>query len=207
MISAFLIKKGKMSSVFLDNGTQTAVTLCHCPPLQVVQIKDNKKDGYRAVQLAYGSKRHPNRPTKARLKKAKLKIKPQGFKEFKLTEDKAPAIGSSITLDSVFSSGDSIKVRGTSKGRGFAGVIKRHGFHRQPVTRGQSDRTRSPGSIGAQTPGKVLKGKKMPGHYGVSTNTVKNLKIISIDKKNYTVTISGSLPGHINSWLTISKDK
>ena len=196
-----------MGSVFLANGAQTAVTLCHCPPLQVVQIKDVKKDGYQAVQLAYGHKKHINRPTKARLKKAKLKINPKGFKEFKLTSDKVPLIGSSITLDSVFSPGDTIKVQGTSKGKGFAGVIKRHGFHRQPVTRGQSDRTRSPGSIGAQTPGKVLKGKKMPGHYGVSTHTIKNLKIISIDKKNYTVTISGSLPGHINSWLTISKDK
>lgn len=196
-----------MSSVFLDTGQQTAVTLCHCPPLHVVQIKDVKKDGYQAVQLAYGHKKHLNQATKARLKKAKLKISPKGFKEFKLVGDKTPVVGSTITLDSVFSPGDTIKVQGISKGRGFAGVIKRHGFHRQPVTGGQSDRTRAPGAIGAQTPGKVIKGKKMPGHYGFSTRSVKNLKIISIDKEKNIITISGPIPGHINSWLTISSSK
>ncbi len=207
MISGFLAKKGKMSSVFLDSGQQMSTTICSCPPLIVIQVKDIKKDGYQAVQIAYGQKKHLHQPISAKLKKNKLKIKPKGFKEFKLTSDKTPEIGQAIPVDAVFSVGDTVNVQGISKGRGFAGVIKRHGFHRQPVTRGQSDRTRSPGSIGAQTPGKVLKGKKMPGHFGASTHTVKNLKIINIDSKKNTITISGGLPGHRNSWITISKTK
>lgn len=204
MISGFIIKKGKMSSVFLDSGKRIAVTQCSCQPLTVTQIKDIKKDGYQAVQLAYGNRKHVHRPTKAKLKKIKLNITPKGFIEFDFNDKDSPKLGAKVTIDTVFSIDDKVKVQGVSKGRGFAGVIKRHGFHRQPVTRGQSDRTRAPGSIGPQTPGKVIKGKKMPGHYGVTTHTVTNLTVISIDKDNHTITISGSLPGHINSWLIIS---
>jgi len=194
-----------MSSVFLDNGHRVAVTQCSCQPLSVTQIKDKKKDGYNAVQLAYGSRKHTDQPTKGKLKKAKLDIHPKGFVEFfSLDPKNTPKLGTKVPIDTVFSVDDLVNVQGVSKGKGFAGVIKRHGFHRQPVTRGQSDRTRAPGSIGAQTPGKVIKGKKMPGHHGVSTHTVTNLKVISIDKDNHTITISGSLPGHINSWLIIS---
>jgi len=193
-----------MSSVFLDDGRRIAVTQCSCLPLPVTQIKDAKKDGYRAVQLAYGNRKHIHQPTKAKLEKIKLDITPKGFIEFSFDDKNAPQLGTEITIDTIFSVDDKVKVQGVSKGRGFAGVIKRHGFHRQPVTRGQSDRTRAPGSIGAQTPGKVIKGKKMPGHYGVTTHTVANLTVISIDKDNHTITISGSLPGHINSWLIIS---
>ncbi len=193
-----------MSSIFSDDGRRLAVTQCSCLPLSVTQIKDKKKDGYQAVQLAYGNRKHIHRPTKVKLKKIKLDITPKGFIEFDFDDKNTPQLGAKITIDTVFSIDDKVNVQGVSKGRGFAGVIKRHGFHRQPVTRGQSDRTRAPGSIGAQTPGKVIKGKKMPGHYGVTTHTVANLKVISIDKDKHTITISGSLPGHINSWLIIS---
>ena len=207
MISGFIIKKGKMSSVFLEDGRRIAVTRCSSLPLPVTQIKDKKKDGYNAVQLAYGNRQHIDKPTKSKLKKVKLNITPKGFIEFNFDPDNTPQLGASIAIDTVFSVDDMVNVQGISKGRGFAGVIKRHGFHRQPVTRGQSDRTRAPGSIGAQTPGKVIKGKKMPGHYGVSTHTVSNLKIISIDNSKNTIDISGSLPGHTNSWLIISSAK
>ena len=204
MISGFIIKKGKMSSVFSEDGQRIAVTECSCLPLSVTQIKNEKKDGYNAVQLAYGQRKHIDKPTKSKLKKIKLDITPKGFIEFGFDPKNTPQLGAAITLDTVFSVNDKVNVQGVSKGKGFAGVIKRHGFHRQPVTRGQSDRTRAPGSIGAQTPGKVIKGKKMPGHHGVSTHTVSNLKIVSISKDKNTVAISGSLPGHTNSWLIIS---
>lgn len=204
MISGFIAKKGKMTSVFNQQGQQIPVTVCHTIPLLVTQIKTESKDGYQAVQLAY-----PRCFRSSPVLSAKTKIKPQNktfaFHEFKITGKKVPQVGDKITIDSVFSPEEQINVTGISKGRGFSGVIKRHGFHRQPVTRGQSDRTRAPGAIGAQTPGRVLKGKKMPGHYGVAKQTITGLKVVSIDKDHQTITISGPLPGHFNSVLILSK--
>ncbi|MBU3935725.1 50S ribosomal protein L3 [Patescibacteria group bacterium] len=205
MISQFFVKKGRMSSLFLDNGRRQSVTTCLCPPMTVSAILDSAKEGVSSLQLAYGQKKRADKATAGRLAKAKISQIPKGFVEFDIETDQAPALGSDITIDTVFATGDKIRAKGKSKGRGFAGVIKRHGFHRQGLTRGQSDRTRAPGSIGAQTPGKVIKGKKMPGHFGNSTFTIENLKIISIDSKKNTISIAGPLPGHINSWLTISK--
>lgn len=205
MISGFIVKKGPMTSVFLENGQRIAVTKCAALPLKVTQIKNMDKDGYQAVQVAYGLRKHLDKPTSAKIAKLKLDIKPKNFKEFQLTSEEMPKLSSEITVDSVFSVGDTVNITGTTKGRGFAGVIKRHGFHRQPVSGGQSDRTRAPGSIGAQTPGKVVRGKKMPGHMGNISKTVENLKIISIDKDNSQIVISGPVPGSVNSWITISK--
>lgn len=205
MISGFIIKKGQMTSMFLENGKRIAVTKCQALPLKVTQIKNIAKDGYEAVQVAYGSRKNIDKPTSSKLAKLKLDIKPKNFKEFKLTGDQLPEISSDITVDSVLSVGDVISATGTSKGHGFAGVIKRHGFHRQPVTGGQSDRTRAPGSIGAQTPSKVVRGKKMPGHYGNVTKTVTNLKVVAINTDKNEIIIAGPMPGHFNSWITISK--
>ncbi len=203
MISGFIVKKSAMASIFTPEGRRQAVTICSCPPLIVTQIKNDEKDGYQAVQFAYGSRHRQNQSVAAKLKKLKTKLIPKGFIEFKPTGDKLPKLASSVSIDSVFSPGDPITVTGISKGHGFAGVIKRHGFHRQPA-RGQSDRGRAPGSIGAQTPGRVLKGKKMPGHYGVDKKTIKNLKVVTLDTDKNTIAISGSLPGHINSWIILS---
>ena len=112
-----------------------------------------------------------------------------------------------ISVDQVFSPGSVLKATGVSKGRGFSGVIKRWGFHSQPATHGQSDRERAPGSIGAQTPGRVIKGKKMPGHYGNAKKTVKNLKVFSVDAKKEEILIKGALPGPRRSWLVLLKAK
>ena len=202
MISGYIVKKGEMTSIFSNKGKKISVTKCTALPLTVTQIKTDEKDKYSAIQVAVGEKKRLFQAVEK-----KLKIKPLHFKEFKLITDPAPAIGDQITFDTVFQINDIVSVSGTTKGRGFAGVIKRHGFHRQPVTGGQSDRTRAPGSIGAQTPGKVLKGKKMPGHFGNNTHTVSNLKIISFNPENNQVMISGSVPGHTNSWIIISKSK
>ncbi len=195
-----------MSRHFLENGRQISVSVCSYQPLVVTQIKTPDKDGYSAVQVAYGQRKNNDRATAEKLKKLKIDIKPLKFQEFELANPAdVPKVGAEITPDTILKEGDLVNVAGTTKGHGFSGVIKRHGFHRGPVTGGQSDRVRAPGSIGAQTPGKVVKGKKMPGHYGHIKKTVPNLKIISVDTQLNQIIISGSVPGHYNSWVTIYK--
>lgn len=205
MISGFVVKKQKLTSVYTSKGARIAVTECLALPLTVTQLKTKEKDGYQSVQVAYGQKKHLDKATLAKISHLKLKITPQYFREFFPVTEELPKVGDQISIDSVLVPGDKISVTGKSKGRGFAGVIKRHGFQRQPVTGGQSDRTRAPGAIGAQTPGKVIKGKKMPGHFGNHTATVSHLQVISIDKDNSKIFITGGLPGAFNSWLILTK--
>lgn len=205
MISGFIIKKGRMTNVYTPEGKRIAVTKCIAEPLVVTQIKTDEKDGYSAIQLAYGTKKRQDNAVGSKLKKLKLDISPKSFKEFSLTAETAPAVGDKVEIASVFTAGDEISATGTSKGRGFAGVIKRYGFQRQPVSGGQSDRVRAPGAIGAQTPGKVLKGKKMPGHYGNKTKTISGLKIYAINSEKNEILITGSIPGVINSWVVLNK--
>jgi large subunit ribosomal protein L3 len=205
MISGFIARKGTMTSRFLPDGRQIAVTICKTEPLKVTQVKTPQTDGYQAIQFAYGSRRTLKNPVSKKLTKLGIDLKPFGFIEFKpLSVDQLPTVGQDVTIDQVFAVGDMVDVTGVSKGRGFAGVIKRYGFQRQPVSGGQSDRTRAPGAIGAQTPGKVLKGKRMPGHYGNHQITVSHLRIIDITP-NQEIVLSGPIPGAINSWITISK--
>ncbi len=204
MISGFLVKKGQMTSIFTPDGKRIAVTKCVAKPLIVTQIKTKEKDGYQAVQVAYGQRKKLNKATSTKLGKLKIESLPKGFQEFSLTSDQIPQPGADISIETIFTPGDNIDATGISKGRGFAGVIKRHGFKKQPIL-GSSDRVRHPGSIGAQTPGKVVRGKRMPGHYGNVNKTIENLKIISINPETNEVLISGSFPGHYNSWVTITK--
>lgn len=205
MISGFIFKKVGMTSVFTPEGKLVPVTKCAFRPLTVTQLKTADKDGYQSVQLAYGQRKHLSKPVSGKLKKLDLSISPAKFKEFKIDAGVDLKIGQELSADQIFQPGDLVRVTGISKGRGFAGVIKRYGFQRQPVTGGQSDRVRAPGAIGAQTPGKVIKGKKMPGHYGNKTKTIQNLKVVSVDKDQNLLTISGPVPGSINSWLIIRK--
>jgi large subunit ribosomal protein L3 len=205
MLSGYIAKKLQMTNRYSENGKRIPVTILKAQPLTVTQLRTEEKNGYSSVQVAYGSRLRLNKSVAAKLKKDKIEGSPKGFKEFqKKTEDNME-IGNQIKVENVFAIGDIVNVTATSKGRGFAGVIKRHGFHRQGVTRGQSDRTRAPGSIGAQTPGKVIKGKKMPGHLGNVTKTVSNLKVIDINSENNELTISGSVPGARNSWVVVTK--
>jgi len=198
MISGFIAKKGTMTSVFSPDGTRTAVTQLITFPLTVSSLIGKN------VQIAYGSKKNIEKALAGFLKKQKLSIKPQHFKEFALMAETAPEIGSEITADLVFKEGDIVSVSGKTKGRGFAGVIKRHGFKKQPI-KNASDRIRAPGAVGAQTPSKIVKGKRMPGHYGNKTKTVSGLKIISINKEKNEILVQGSVPGVINSWVSINK--
>lgn len=206
MISGFLVKKGQMTSVYTPDGQRIAVTKCKALPLKVTQIKTSEKDGYSSIQVAFDSRKNLNQATAKKISKLKLDIKPRFFKEFKLTSDQIPEVGSDITIDNVFANDELIDVTGISKGHGFAGTVKRWGMKKQPLL-GASNRVRHMGSIGAQTPGKVVKGKKMPGHFGNVSQTVLNLKIFSIDPEKQEVSIIGSIPGSINSWVTLKKTK
>lgn len=205
MISGFIVKKGSMGKLFLEDGRQIAITHCQALPLTVSQIKTTDTDGYSAIQLAYGQRRRLSKPVATKLEKIKVDKKPLGFIEFKALADSQPQIGQEIAIDAVVKVGDLIDVSGTTKGHGYAGVIKRHGFHRQPVSGGQSDRVRAPGAIGAQTPGKVVRGKKMPGHFGNVVKTVSHLKVVAFDPQKNEILVSGSVPGAINSWVIIKK--
>ncbi len=167
-----------MTSIFDKDAKRIGVTTLNLSPVTV-----SKLIGENKIQVAYGKKHH---------------------KEFTLTSENIPKIGDIITPDLVFTEGDSIMVTGTSKGRGFAGVIKRHGFKKQPI-KNASDRIRAPGAIGAQTPSKVVRGKKMPGHYGNKTKSVEGLKIVSVSKEKNQIIVSGSIPGAPNSWILIQK--
>lgn len=184
MISGFLTQKKFMTSIFTEDGKRLAVTVLEAKPLTVNRLRTVTKDGYDAVQ----TKSYKNK-----------------LVEFQSVSETPLEVKTEITADLVFSPGDQVSATSKSKGRGFAGVIKRHGFRRQPVTGGQSDRVRAPGSIGAQTPGKVVRGKKMPGHYGNATATVTHLKIVKFDKEQSLLYVAGAVPGHVNSWVIISK--
>ncbi len=204
MISGFLVKKGRMTSIFTPEGKRVGVTKCVALPLKITQVKTVEKDGYQSVQVAYDSKKRPNKAIEGKMTKIKLDIKPRFFKELKITSDQIPEVGSEITIESVFNTGDIVDVTGTSKGHGYAGVVKRHGFKKQPLL-GASNYVRRPGSIGAQTPGKVVKGKKMPGHFGVDTVTVSRLEIFSTNPETNEIFIKGSIPGSYNSWVILKK--
>ncbi len=201
MINGLLLKKGQMTQIYNDQGRFVAGTFCLLPRTHVLENLSQGK-----IKLAIGQKRKASKALLGVLKKAKLKTIPHRIMEFSLLDkEKFPAPGEELKIDQIFSLGDKITVTGISKGRGFAGAIKRWGFHSQPKTHGQSDRERATGSIGAQTPGKVVKGKKMPGHAGNRQITVKSLKILQIDPEKSSILVSGAVPGHIKSWLIIKK--
>ncbi|MBU2592048.1 MAG: 50S ribosomal protein L3 [Patescibacteria group bacterium] len=203
MAKGFLLKKLDMVQQFDPKGRLVAATLCKAAPCFVVGIKSKEKDGYAAFQLGSGLKKNMVKPLVGQLKKAGLTFKPEIIREVRVKDEKdLPQSGKQISLDQVFSVGDLLYVVGVTKGRGFSGVIKRWGFHSQPATHGgQKNRQRSTGAIGAQTPGKVVKGKKMPGHYGVAKKTVKNLEVLSVNTKEESLLIKGALPGYRGSWL------
>ena len=196
-INGFIAQKKKMSQVFDREGRLVPVTVVMAPPVYVTNIYPDQQQ----VQVTVGQTRKGlRRPLAGILKKAG--IKKGGRKFANLPAGELPEkVGAEIRVDDVFQVGQAVKVSGLSKGRGFAGVIKRWGFHSQPKTHGQSDRERAPGSIGAQTPGRVLKGKKMPGHYGHQRVTVKNLAVVKVDGGKNELWLRGAVPGHYGSWL------
>ncbi len=199
-------KKVGMTSIFDPNGRQTAVTIIEAGPCVVTQVKTVETDGYNAVQIAYGDKKESRTllSEKNHFAKANTSAK-KIVKEIRDSEtDKN--IGDTIGVD-IFSEGDDVSVVGTSKGKGFQGVVKRHGFPGVgEASHGQHDRQRAPGSIGGSSyPSRVFKGMRMAGRMGNDKVKVKGLKIVKIfPEKNYLL-ISGSVPGHIGSIVLIQK--
>ena len=207
MITKLLAQKLRMEQKYDQNGFLVPLTVLKAPCGVVFQIKNNKTDGYSAVQVGVGEKKNIGKSLLGKVKKVGAKNNPTFFYECSIEEKELGEykLGQEIKPDLVLQPGDIINVQGTSKGRGFSGVIKRWGFHSQPKTHGQSDRERAPGSIGAQTPGRVFKGKKMPGHFGNRKITVKNLPVYKIDNDSQEIWIKGSVPGSIKSWVLLVK--
>jgi large subunit ribosomal protein L3 len=199
-------KKVGMTSVFDSNGKQTAVTIIEAGPCIVTQVKTLDTDGYNAVQIAFGDKKESRVRLSEKNHFAKANTPAKKYiKEIRDSEtDKN--IGDTIGVD-IFSEGDAVSVVGTSKGKGFQGVVKRHGFHGVgESTHGQHDRGRAPGSIGgSSTPSRVFKGMRMAGRMGNEQIHMKGLKVVKIfAEKNYLL-ISGSVPGHNGSIVLIQK--
>ncbi len=195
------IKRG-MTQLFLDNGEAVPVTIVAAGPCQIAQIKTKTNDGYQAVQLSYGQKR---KQTKSLLGHLKGLLQNRYLAEFKVSDEELLLKykrGLEIRVDS-FKEGDLVKVSGTSKGKGFQGVVKRHGFHGSPATHGHKDQLRMPGSIGAGGVQHVLKGTKMGGRMGHDQVTVANLEIVKIDQTENLFYIKGALPGIRGGMLKI----
>jgi large subunit ribosomal protein L3 len=194
-MSAILGKKIGMTNVFSSDGKLVPVTVLQVGPCVITQVKNMETDGYTAIQLGYDERpvEKLNKPVAGHLKKAGDK----GFKvlrEFRADSVEEMTAGMTIGID-MFSVGDKVNVSGISKGRGFQGTIKRHGFSRGPETHGCRNH-RKPGSIGNSAwPGKVIKGKKMPGHMGVDKKTIKNLTIVDIRHDDNLLLVKGPVPG------------
>lgn len=208
MMTMMLGKKGRMTATFVD-GVRVPVTAVTLGPCVVTQVKNKTKDGYWAVQLGFGEKRLKNtsKPLQGHLKQVSTKTHaPRFLREVRITEEPTVKVGDKLLAHEVFQVGDKVTVMGISKGKGFAGVVKRWHFAGGSKTHGQSDRQRAPGSIGQGTsPGRVYKGKHMAGRMGSDTKTVKNLKVMSIDQEKNIALISGAIPGPIGSLVVINK--
>ena len=205
MTKGLIGKKLGMSHIYADNGNMIPVPVIEVGPCFVSQVKTVETDGYSAVQLAFGSTRETQltKPEVSHL--AKNNISPKRYlKEFELTGD-APAAGSEIKIADIFKDNDVVKVTGSSKGKGFQGVVKRHGHAGGPAGHG-SRFHRHPGSMGANsTPSRVFKGIKLPGRTGSLKTSIKNLKVVKVYEDKNILLVSGSVPGPEKSIITIEK--
>ena len=204
MEKAIIGKKLGMTQVFTEDGRVQPVTVIEAGPCYVTQIKTVEKDGYNSVQVAYGEikAKNVNKCQTGAFKKAGVEPK-RVMKEFKYNDITKFALGQEIKAD-MFAEGDVVDVTGTSKGHGFTGVIKRWNQHRLKMTHGVGPVHREVGSMGANsTPSRVMKGKKMPGHYGHETITVQNLKVVRVDADRNIILVKGSIPGPNESIVTI----
>ncbi len=207
-MSGIIGKKIGMTSIFGNDGEIIPVTVIEAGPCTVVDIKTTEKDGYQALQLGFGSvkEKKVNKPLAGHFKKNNVSPKRvlKEFKNFNVSEFK---IGDEIKC-SIFNEGDIIKVSGKSKGKGFQGVVRRHGFGGIGMTtHGQSDRVRAPGSIGASSyPSRVFKGQRMAGRMGYDNVTIRGLKVVKVDPERNLIFVKGAVPGAINSIVELIKN-
>ncbi|SFN02774.1 LSU ribosomal protein L3P [Thermodesulforhabdus norvegica] len=211
MIRGLIGRKLGMTQVFAEDGSVVPVTVLEVGPCVVTQVKTVDRDGYQAVQLGFGVKKAKNvtRPLQGHMKKALENSGREHFfavlKEFRVDDVETFEVGQEIRVEEVFQIGERVDVIGRSKGRGFAGTIKRWGFSRGPMTHGCKN-IREPGSTGCATfPGRVIKGKKMPGHYGNERVTVLNLRIVDIRPEENVILVKGAVPGAPNGTVLVRK--
>ena len=203
MKKAIIGKKVGMTQIFDEQGKVIPVTVIEAGPCVVAQVKTNETDGYNAIQLGFGDVKESklNKPEIGHFTKSKLTLK-KHLREFRVDSVDGVKVGDELKAD-VFTKGDKVDIQGTSKGKGFQGVIKRHGQSRGPMGHG-SMYHRRPGSMGStSTPGRVYKGKNLPGHMGVETVTVQNLEVIRVDLDKNVILVKGSVPGNKGAILKI----
>lgn len=196
-------RKVGMTQIFDETGKVIPVTVIEAGPCVVAQVKTTETDGYDAIQLGYGEvkAKKVNKPEAGHFKKANLEPK-KHLREFRLDNVSNVKVGDEIKAD-IFAAGEKVDIQGITKGKGFQGVIKRHGQHRGPMGHG-SMYHRRPGSMGStSTPGRVFKGKKLPGHMGVLKVTIQNLDIVRVDMDKNAILVKGSVPGAKGAILKI----
>ena len=204
-MKGILGRKVGMTQIFDEKGLVVPVTVIEAGPCFVVQKKTLEQDGYTAIQIGFEETKpkHLTKGQMGHLEKSGLSML-RHLREIRLPNVDDYGVGQELTV-AMFESGEQVDIVATSKGRGFAGTIKRHGFKRQPKTHGQSDRERAPGSAGATTtPGRVHKGKRMPGHMGVARVTSQNLRVVLVDPERNLLAVNGSVPG-ANGGLVLVK--
>jgi large subunit ribosomal protein L3 len=204
VIDGILGRKLGMTQRFSEDGILHAITVLEAGPCTITQVKSDETDGYHAVQLGFGAVEKANKPETGHLKG----LGPfRELRELRLKDGSDKERGKQVDV-SIFNAGDKVNVTGLSKGKGFAGVVKRHHFRGGPKTHGQSDRHRAPGSIGAgTTPGRVLKNQKMAGHMGNARVTAKNLTVLETDVDRSLILLKGAVPGSADGVVMIRKAK
>ena len=205
MKKAILTTKVGMTQIFNEDGVLTPVTVLQAGPCVVTQVKTVENDGYAAVQVGFGDIREKlvNKPMKGHF--AKAGVAPKRFvREFRLEDAESYAVGQEIKAD-VFAAGDKIDATAKSKGKGFQGAIKRHGQSRGPMTHGSKYHRHAGSNGSATTPGRVFKGKKMPGHMGAVRITVQNLEVVRVDAEQNLILVKGAVPGPKKSLVMIKE--
>jgi large subunit ribosomal protein L3 len=196
--------KLEQSQEFNSEGMRMAVTTIQAGPCFIIKVE--KGETQSSIQMGFGIKKHSTKAEAGHLKKAGLDQKLRFLRSFKVNNIDDALPGKKINVADIFKPGDKIQITGTSKGKGFAGVVKRHNFKGGPRTHGQSDRERSPGSIGqTTTPGRVYRGKRMAGRMGGERVTIKGLSVVSVDNDKNILKIKGVIPGGVNGLVTITK--
>jgi large subunit ribosomal protein L3 len=195
-------RKVGMTQVFQDDGTMVAVSVLAIEPNTVTKLRTPERDGYTAVQIGTEVSKRLNKPETGQLKDLP---KVATIREFRVDSVDDVTVGQVFSIGDLFTEGDMVDVTGVSKGKGFAGVIKRHNFHRGPQTHG-SDHHRAPGSIGpGTTPGRVYRGLKMSGHMGSERVTIKKVRVVRTDPDRNLLLVKGSLPGARGGLITVKK--
>lgn len=198
-------QKAGMTQIFKDNGRVVPVSMIIAGPCPIIQIKDGEQDGYTALQLGYGTRKRVNKPLAGHLKKAKRQSVSRLF-EFRVRDCSTYKIGEELDVD-IFKEGEKIQITGWTKGRGFAGGVKRWGWHGGPGSHGSMAHRRVGSAGPGASPGRIWKNKTMPGRYGNEQVTVKNLEIVKIEKEKHTLYVKGAVPGARNGFLILAKEE